>query len=281
MESQAIAMSQHILPMVFWITIDKHDNFMQFWAMMVVLFIVFNGLHLIIASILIMLFKSTYKYDIINQIFTNNNMYNSNCYQNDDDLVFVDQVGEPMIGDNRSRINATGFGNSNAVDCKATNSAHSNNLDSNNLNKKYFQLGSNALAKYYASMYSEPFFSAETDVIVNWNAMIVIWKQLLSDTTKKEAAIFTNLLIIFNLAKLKEYNVLKLYSCYSDEIKDDFETTVIEVLFEGPNIILSDREPRVECLKKTDITFNTIFRNTANDVIENETQLAHYDDLIQ
>ena len=87
-----------------------------------------------------MLFKSTSKYGTINQIFTNNN--NNNGYQNEDDQEFVHQVGQSMISDNKSGINATGFGNStkrlmisSALACKATNSAHSNNL-----NQNYFQL---------------------------------------------------------------------------------------------------------------------------------------------
>ena len=100
------------------------------------------------------------------------------------------------------------------------------------------------------------------------NARIVIWEQLLSDTTEK--AMFSNPLIVCGPVKMKEYNVLKTYSCdivHSDKIKDDFEATIIE-----PSILLSDREPRIEYWK-TDITFNTLFGNIANNVIENGTHV--------
>ena len=110
---------------------------------------------------------------------------------------------------------------------------------------------------------------------VNARIVHIIRERLLSDTTKNEA-IFTNPWMICNLAKMKEYNVLKLYSCdivHCDKTKDDFEATIIETLFEEPSIILSDREPRIEYLEKTDIT---LFGNTANHVIENETESARY-----
>ena len=267
-------MHQHIVSITFWITIDNYDNFMQFWGLNETYFIVFHDFNLIIASIFIMLFKSTCKYGTINinKTFTNNN--NNNGYQND--------VGESIIGDNRSGIIAIGFGNStkrlmtpNAVACK------SNSAPSNNLNKTYFQLGIDELANYRPSMYSELFLTTETDVAVNWKERIVLGEQLLSDTTEKEA-IFANLFTICNHVKMKEYNVLQLYSSdtvHSDQIKDDFGATMIETLFEDPNITSSNLESRIaRIFTKADITFdtfdtfNTLSANASNNVIEIETQ---------
>ena len=139
---------------------------------------------------------------------------------------------------------------------------------------------SDELPNYQASIYSELFFTTETDVVVNGNIRIVMLEQLLNDTTKHKA----NPLIICNPVKMhmKQSNVLILYSydiVQSDKIEDDFEAIMIQTLFEKPSIISSDREPRIEFeyLKKTNInTFSTLFENTANHVIENETQFARY-----
>ena len=275
MRSTAIKMFQHILSITSGITIDKLHNFMQFFIVIDVLLSIFNDMLSINEAIFVTLFNLASHSNISTRIFTKNNI--SNTYEKDDDKEFVDQVGESLIIDNRSR-----FRNSSEqliilffITCEAA--VHANKY---NLNKNYCDFDNGRLlilANYYTAIYVQNFFPADTNTIADSNTMVTMWDQLLTDAKKTEV-MFTDPLIIsessgnhvtstiqeYNEQKFHLYNAALINFYYGDKIRDRFKTTTSESSFEYHNITSVGREARIEYLTNTDVLFNTLFGNTAN-----------------
>ena len=246
-----------------------------------VFFAVFDNSNVLIVAIFIILFK----------LASNN----SNGYQIDANHDHEDQAGESVASDSGLEIIEQTPGNSekliipNVIACKGTNGvayfAHANDL-----NDSYLTDSNDPLTTCHASKYVELFLAVERDIIVDWNAMIAMWKHLLTAAIKKEG-IFTNPLFLSkpagNNLRMTEYiqytsNVPKFYLCnsalanfvndYNDTGKDDYASTMHEAAFVEYNITSRVCEARMEFSKDTDIIFRSLFGNTTKYANDSETK---------